>query len=177
MEFKTFISIYINFRLRKNGFLNRGCSICSESQKEIFQAVLNICAQLERDARFSDVLTSFRKFGITKESFIMVLDQLLIGELNWMRVMSVVTLSGSLAVECMNRGEEHKIDLIEDWASSFADTKLRHWIERNGGLEGLLHYARQLQTPPEPHANHWERNLVIAGTVGVLVGLFVASKA
>lgn len=107
----------------------------------------------------------------------MVLDQLLIGELNWMRVMSVVTLSGSLAVECMNRGEEHKIDLIEDWASSFADTKLRHWIERNGGLEGLLHYARQLQTPPEPHANHWERNLVIAGTVGVLVGLFVASKA
>lgn len=139
MEFKTLISIYTNFRLRKNGFLGRDCAVSAESQKEIFQAVLNICAQLERDARFSDVLTSFRKFGITKESFITVLEQLLIGELNWMRVMSVVTLSGALAVESMNRGEEHNIDLIQDWASSFADTKLRHWIERNGGLVNM-HY-------------------------------------
>ena len=89
---------------------------------------------MERDARFTDVVTSFRRFGVEKDRFNAVLEQLFIDELNWPRVMSVVCLTGALAVLCTERGNKHKIDFIQDWAGSFAKEKLNPWIKANGGL-------------------------------------------
>ena len=135
MEFKSLISFYIDMKLRKSGLIhNRNKVRVPDDEKDILQAALSICAQMEHDDRFADVLTSFRKFGITKETFLTVLDQLLVGDLNWARVLSVVSLSGELAVQCMENNEEHKIDFIQDWASSFAEVKLEHWIETHGGM-------------------------------------------
>ena len=41
------------------------------------------------DLRFSNTLEYFRKFGVSRDTFQVVLDQLLIGELNWERVLSM----------------------------------------------------------------------------------------
>ena len=78
------------------------------SRQGHFEGILRICAQLESDVWFSDTLEYFRKFGISRDAFQIVLDQLLIGELNWARVLSIVALSGSLAVQCAEKGEEKK---------------------------------------------------------------------
>ena len=72
------------------------------------------------------------------------MDQLLIGELNWARVLSIVALSGSVAVQCAEKGEEKKIDLIQDWAASFAEVKLAPWIEASHGI------GRTTRIPPPP---------------------------
>ena len=56
----------------------------------------------------------------SRDAFQVILDQLLIGEINWARVLSIVALSGSLAVQCAEKGEEKMIDLIRDWTASFA---------------------------------------------------------
>lgn len=174
MELKGLISLYTEIKLRESGFINTSSySTLENSDKEILKAAMSVCSKLEHEPRFSDVLKSFSTFGIQKESFRVVLKQLLVGELNWARVMSVVALTGALAVQCMENGEEHKIDFIVDWSSYFAETELKNWIDLNGGMRGLLNYSRQ----EEGHISHWERNLIAAGTVGVLIGLFVASKA
>ena len=103
------------------------------------------------------------------------MDQLLIEELNWARVLSIVALSGSLAVQCAEKGEEKKIDLIQDWAASFAEEKLATWIEANHGMEGLREYLH----PQESHDSHWERNKLLAAgacaAVGfIIIGLFAS---
>ena len=113
--------------------------------------------------------------GVSRDTFQVVLDQLLIVELNWAHVLSIVALSGSLVVQCAEKGEEKKIDIIEDWAASFAEVKLAPWIEANHGIEGLREYLH----PQESHDSHWERNkLLAAGTcaaVGVIIiGLFAS---
>ena len=87
------------------------------SRRDIFESISRICAQLESDDRFSDTLEYFRKFGVSRDAFQVVLDQMLIGELNWACVLSIVALSGSLAVQCAEKGEEKKIYLIQDWAA------------------------------------------------------------
>ena len=43
--------------------------------------------------------------------------------------------------------------------------------------EGLEKFSRRQDTSSENHINHWERNLIAAGAVGLIIGLFVASKA
>ena len=135
MDFKTLISYYMDIKLRKVGVVLNGHIIeVSENEKDILKVVEKLCAQMEGDARFEDILLSFRKFGVSKETFLTVLDQLLIGDLNWSRVLSVIALSGELAVQCVERDEEHKIDLIQDCAIAFADVKLKDWIVRQGGL-------------------------------------------
>ena len=135
MDIKTLISYYMDIKLRKVGVVLNGHKIeVSENEKDILKVVEKLCAQMEGDARFEDILLSFRKFGVSKETFLTVLDQLLIGDLNWSRVLSVIALSGELAVQCVERDEEHKIDLIQDCAIAFADVKLKDWIIRQGGL-------------------------------------------
>ena len=49
--------------------------------------------------------------------------ELIVDELNWPRVMPVVSLAGTLAVECTESGDVHKIDFIQDWAGVFAEEK------------------------------------------------------
>ena len=124
------------------------------ADRDIFEGVSKICAQLESDVRFSDTLEYFRRFGVSRDAFQVVLDQLLIGELNWARVLSIVALSGSLAVQCAEKGEEKKIDLVRDWAASFAEMKLAPWIEDNHGKEGLRRYFHLRGRD----VSHWERN-------------------
>ena len=119
---------------------------------------MRICAQLESDVRFSDTLKYFRKFSVSRDAFQVVLGQLLIGKLDWAHVLSIVALSGSLAVQCAEKGEEKKIDLIQDWAASFAEVKLALWIEANHGMEGLREYLH----PQESHDSHWERNKLLS---------------
>lgn len=176
MDLKELMSYYIDFQLENSGTTlakDTRYRNFSDADKDSFRAVLTICSQLEHDVRFSEVQASFHKFGVNKDSFFVVLDQLLIGELNWARIMSVVTLTGALARQCRENGEEYKIDLIQDWASSFAEVKLGPWIDSNNGMEGLREYL----SPPKAHANHWERKLLAAGAVGVFVGFFVATRA
>ena len=135
MDLKTLISLYINIKLRESRLLNnKHFPVLEGSEKDILSAAVAICSEMESDARFTDVVTSFRRFGVEKNRFNAVLEQLLIGELNWPRVMSVVCLTGALAVLCTERGNEHKIDFIQDWAGSFAEEKLNPWIKANGGL-------------------------------------------
>ena len=142
------------------------------------EGVSKICAQLESDVRFSDTLEYFRRFGVSRDAFQVVLDQLLIGELNWAHVFSIVALSGSLAVQCAEKGEEKKIDLVRDWAASFAEVKLAPWIEANHGMEGLRQYFHLRGRD----VSHWERNKLLAAgacaAVGVIiVGLFASERA
>lgn len=175
MDLRELISYYIDLKLEKTGTMlakNTGYRNLSDADKEVLQSVVTICSQLENDSRFTDVLASFHKFGISKETFLVVLDQLLIGELNWARVMSVLTLSGALSVQCRDIGEENKIDLIEDWANSFAEVKLRPWIDSNNGMEGLRQYTR-----PQKSSVHWEKKFLAAGACVVVMGLFVATRA
>lgn len=135
MELKTLISLYIKLKLRENGFLpNEFFPVLESSEKEILSAALVICSEIEEDARFSDVLSPFRRFGIELETFNVVVEELLVSEMNWPRVMSLVSLTGVLAIECMERGDEHKVDFIQDWAGAFAEEKMNPWIENNGGL-------------------------------------------
>ena len=74
-------------------------------------------------------LGTFRKFGISQETFLFVLDQLLIRKVNWPRALSLVGLPGILAFQCAENCEENKIDPIQDWVTSVAEVKLRPWIE------------------------------------------------
>lgn len=179
MDLKNIITYNINFQLEKRG--HRGTELIKHvaaADKDFFETVIKISSHFESDIRFSDVLTSFNKFGVSEDTFLVVLHELLIGELNWARVLSVVALSGALAVQCAENGEEHKIDLIQDWTSSFAEVKLRPWIENNNGMEGL----RQYFSPPAAHVSDiWERKKLLAagacGAVGVVVGLFVVTRA
>ena len=135
MELKTLISLYIKIKLRENGLLsNENFPVLEGSEKEILSATVVICSEIEEDASFSDILAPFRKFGVELEIFNTVVGELLVDELNWPRVMSVVSLAGTLAVECMERGDVHKLDFIQDWAGDFAEEKMNPWIETNGGL-------------------------------------------
>ena len=141
MDLKKIITHYIDFQLEKSGHpALRTCKNLPSVGMDVFEDVLKLCAQLESDLRFSDILDSFLKFGVSKETFLVVLDQLLIGELNWARVLSVVALSGRLAVQCVENGEENKLDLIQDWATSFAEVKLGPWIEANDGMVCIFLY-------------------------------------
>ena len=135
---REIITSYIDSRRGRSGYPElKICKDHSPADRDIFEGVLRICAQLQSDLWFSNTLDYFRKFGISRDTFQVVLDQLLIGELNWAHVLSIVALSGSLAVQCAEKGEEKKIDLIQDWAVSFAEVKLAPWIEANHGMEGL----------------------------------------
>ena len=76
------------------------------------------------------------------------------------------------------RGEEKKIDLIQDWATSFAEVKLAPRIETNHGMEGLRQYFHLRGRD----VSHWERNKLLAAgacaAVGVIiVGLFASERA
>ena len=134
-DLREIIACYIDFQLEKSGHpALRTCKQLPSADRDVFKDVSKLCARLESDARFSDILESFRKFGVSQETFLVVLDQLLIGELNWARVLSLVALSGTLAVECAENCEYNKIDLIQDWATSFAEVKLGPWIEANDGM-------------------------------------------
>ena len=144
MDLKTLIAYNIDFQLEKTGYSRTRDSNYrnfSRADEEILQAALKISSQLENDARFSGILASFQTFGVSKESFLYVLDQLLVGEINWARIMSVVTLSGTLAVQCMENNEEYKTDLIQDWASSFAEVKLKIWMDNNNGLVNIISFS------------------------------------
>ena len=141
MNLKEIITYYIDLQLEKSGHpALRTCKNLPTVDKGVFEDVLKLCAQLESDVRFSDILEYFLKFGVSKETFLVVLDQLSIGELNWARVLSVVTLSGTLAVQCAENGDDSKIDLIQDWATSFAEVKLGPWIEANDGIVCIFLY-------------------------------------
>ena len=98
---KDIITCYVDFCLGRSGYPP------PPSDRDIFEGVLRICAQLQSDVRFSNTLEYFRN-GVSRDTFRVVLDQLLIGELNWARVLSIVALSGSLAVQCAEKGEEKK---------------------------------------------------------------------
>ena len=91
------------------------------------------------------------------------MDQLLIGELNSARILSIVALSGSLAVQCAEKGEEKKVDLIRDWTALFAEVKLAPWIEANHGMEGLREYLhpRNHMTVTGKGTNFLLRGLVL----------------
>ena len=138
-DLREVIACYIGHQLEKSGHpAFRTCKWLPSTNKDVFEDVSNLCARLESDTRFSDILESFRKFGVSQETFLIVLDQLLIGELNWARVLSIVALSGTLAVQCATQGEENKIYLIQDWATSFAEVKLGSWIEANNGMVCII---------------------------------------
>ena len=119
---REIITSYTDSRLGRSGYPKlKICKDHSPADRDIFEGVLRICAQLQSDLRFSNTWDYFRKFGVSRDTFrqsILVLDQLLIGELNWARVLSIVALSGRLAVQCAEKWEEKKIDLIQDWAAS-----------------------------------------------------------
>ena len=135
MELKTLISLYVRIKLKENGSLpNEQLPEQEDLEKEILSATLEICSEIEHDARFPEILAPFRSYGIELEIFSTVVEQLLDDGLNWPRVMSVVSLVAALAVECMERGDLHKIDLIQDWASAFSEERVNPWIESNGGL-------------------------------------------
>ena len=42
--------------------------------------------------------------------------------------------------------------------------------------KGIVKFIRRQTVTPENKVNHWERNLVAVGKVGLIIGLFVASK-
>ena len=106
---KEIITCYVDFRLGRSGYPElKICKDHSPADRDILEGVSKICTQLESDVRFSDTLVYFRRFGISRDAFQVVLDQLLIGELNWARILSIVALSGSLAVKCAGKGEEKK---------------------------------------------------------------------
>ena len=135
MSLNRIISFYITVRLKEcecldNEYLEKAA--CSNGEK--YYRVVKICQEMEEDCRFSDVLGVFRIFGVSESCFIKVLDQLLDGEMNWARVLSVVTLTGALAVHCRENGDEEKITEIRNWADSFLDKNLKNWIEDNGGV-------------------------------------------
>ena len=135
MELKTLIWLYINIKLRENGLLSsEHVPMLEDSEKDILTAAVAICSELEHDPRFTDIVASFRSFGVEMATFNTVVKELLCGELNWSRVMSVVSLAGALAVVCTERGDEHKIDFILDWAGVFAQEKMNPWVKANGGL-------------------------------------------
>ena len=158
-DLREIITCYVDFRLGWSRYPElKICKDHSPADGDIFKGILRICAQLESDVRFSDTLEYFRKFGVSRDTFRVVLDQLLIGELNWARVLSIVALSGSLAVQCAERGEEKKIYLIQDCGASFAEVKLAPWIEANHGMEGL----RQYFLLRGRDVSHWERNKLLA---------------
>lgn len=178
VDLREIIASYIDLQLEECGHpALRSSKLFRSADRDVFEDVSKLCHRLESDARFSDILESFRKFGVSQETFLVVLDQLLIGELNWARVLSLVALSGTLAVQCAENCEENKIDLIQDWATSFAEVKLGPWIEANDGMEGLRNYFH----PSEPHVNQWEKSKLLAvsacGAVGIAFSLFVASRA
>ena len=166
-DLRQIITCYVDFRLGGSGYPElKICKDHSPADRDIFEGVSEMCAQLESDLRFSNTLEYFRKFGVIGDAFQVVLDKLLIGELNWARVLSIVALSGSLAVQCAERGEEK----IRDCAASFAEVKLAPWIEANHGMEGLRQYF---------HLRG--RDVSAAGAcavVGVIiVGLFASERA
>ena len=162
-DLREIISCYVDFRLGRGGYPE--LKDHSPADGDIFE----ICAQLESDVRFSDTLEYFIKFGVSRDAFQVVLDQLLVGELNWARVLSIVALFGSLAVQCAEKGEEKKIDLIRDWAASFAEVKLAPWIEANQGMEGLRQYFHLRGRD----VRHLERNKLLAAGACAAVGIFI----
>ena len=135
MELKTLIWLYIKFKLREDGLLNgQQFPVLEGSENDILSTAIAMCFEIEQDPNFPVILASLRNFGVERETFSTVIEQLLVGELNWHRVMSVVSLAGALSIECAQRGDVHKIDLIQDWAGVFAQEKMNSWVKANGGL-------------------------------------------
>lgn len=134
MSVNRIISYYITVRLNENGCLDSDYfERVTYSDRQKYYRIVKLCHEMEEDDRFSEVLDLFRISGVNETGFIQVLDQLLHGEMNWARVLSIVTLSGALAVHCKENGEEEKIQDIRDWGNSFLDENLKVWIENNGG--------------------------------------------
>ena len=103
-DLREIITCYADSCLGGSGYPElKICKDHSPADRDIFEGVLRICAQLQSDLQFSNTLEYFRKFGVSRDTFQVVLDQLLIGELNWARVLSIVALSGSLAVQCAEK--------------------------------------------------------------------------
>ena len=139
MQLKSLIAYNIKVQLEKHGYPRTPADIgkLSRADDELLQAALKLIRQLENDARFSTVLATFHTFGINRDSFLVVLDELLVGEMNWARIMSIVAISGALAVMCMENGEDFKTDLIQDWTVSFTEVKLKKWMDNNNGMVNM----------------------------------------
>ena len=139
-----------NFRLGGSGYTElKICKDHSPADRDIFKGILRICAQLESDVRFSDTLEYFRKFGVSRDTFWVVLDQLLIRELNWVRVLSIVALSGSLAVQCAEKRGRKKgrpysgLGCIVCWSEAGSLDWSQSWHGRTTTILSSLGTRRQ----------------------------------
>lgn len=131
MSIYTFIAYYIDIRLNNkehlvNGYLHRN--------QEQLQNAVEICMEMEEDDRFAEIIAVFRESGISEANFNKVLEQLLIGEMNWARFLTVLTLSGALAAYCKDHGDTDKTVTIKEWATAFIKKNLENWIDDKGGM-------------------------------------------
>lgn len=141
VETDRFIFYYL---LKKQGLNYEDEDVqIAEEDKEIFHAIAARCSEVEKYALFDHCVLELREAGLTQENYYTTLKELIGDEPNWGRVLSVVALSGALVADCRKRNEERNILYITDWTVSFAQRKLRRWIEANGGLTSVLQRQRK----------------------------------
>ena len=100
---REIITCYIDSLLGGSGYQDlKMCKDHSPADRDIFEGISRICAQLESYIRFSDTLEYLRKSGVSRDAFQVVLDQLLIGELNW-AFKSHLNVHTELPIICVQR--------------------------------------------------------------------------
>jgi Bcl-2-related ovarian killer protein len=160
-------SQYIRSRLRRAGILNRKViqrlrNIIDHSSinnssivDEVSPALIGVCEELERmhPRVYNNVSRqlSTAPFGELTEGdaapllLMCVSKDLFKTDITWGKIMSLLAVSGGLAIDCVRQGHYDYLQRLIEGTSDIIEEELVGWIAENGGWIGLKHYIRPQQ--------------------------------
>jgi len=93
------------------------------------------------------------------------------GIINWGRIITLISYSGLLAVQCCEQNMLTTIKSIIDWTVQFIDNDLKQWLDSQKYWDGFL----KIYDKPQSNRRHsLSRVASILGTIGVIttIGAF-----
>ncbi|KAL3831508.1 hypothetical protein ACJMK2_023249 [Sinanodonta woodiana] len=138
------VSDYINYKLKKDGFVWSTSPKITGPDNEVMLTVRRICDEFEErcSKQFRDMYSNCAQVDVTADSVFKVYEELIGKELNWGRVVGILTFSGIMARQCMVSGQASKVDYIVDWTCEFISQRVEPWTREHNGWKGFVEFFK-----------------------------------
>nr|WNN92813.1 Bcl-2-like protein [Sinanodonta woodiana] len=166
LNMNCIVSDYINYRLKKAGFNWPTSPQCTLPDNEVLVTVRRICDEFEErvSKQFPDLCSSYAKIDVNADSVNKIYEETIGNELNWGRVVGILTFSGIMARQCMVSGQANKVDYLVDWTCNFISKKVEPWTREHNGWKGFVDFFSR-PTKDTEQKTGWK--LLTLGAIGV----------
>uniref|UniRef100_A0A3B3VA37 BCL2 family apoptosis regulator BOK a n=1 Tax=Poecilia latipinna TaxID=48699 RepID=A0A3B3VA37_9TELE len=151
---KSLCRDYIHSRLNRVGIgwskPEQGVAASGGKLAEVSLVVQWLCEELEflrpniyrNVARQLNITVSVE--GVVSDAFMAIAADVFSTGVTWGKVVSLYTVAGSLAVDCVRHGHPAMIDTIVDCMGEFVRKSLTPWLKKRGGWvrKALTHFER-----------------------------------